>query len=106
MDHPVRLCVACQSAPVEGRHPDRPAHLNAKYCAACRQERRHRPRSNVTPARAAQLRQLVGQVAQREIQQRLGLSKAAITRWLREQGLRVKHYNAPDEATIEAVYRV
>jgi hypothetical protein len=94
------VCVLC------GVRPRRSAHFNTIYCATCRRERLRRPRSNVTPEQADQLRQLAGHVSQQEIQQRLGLSKAAISRWLREQGLKVKHFNAPDDTTIDAVCRV
>lgn len=99
----MKLCRACQQAPVVPFKPGPLAFAKVQYCAACRAERRKRPPSGVTAEQAKQLASMLGQMPRREIQQRLGLSKSAITRWLREQGWRVKQWNAYDAATVEAV---
>lgn len=103
MDHPVArppafLCAECQVEP-KCNHP------NAKYCHGCRERLRRQPRSRVTPGQAAHLRPLLGTLPKRDIARRVGISLAALTRWLREEGLHSdsKPY---DPALVAAVLRV
>lgn len=96
--HEPRACARCQAAP-------RQAHYNSKYCLPCALARRRRPASTVTPAQAEQLRLLCGVLPQSEIQQMLGLSKAAISRWLREMGWRPKWCTSPTPERVAAVQR-
>jgi hypothetical protein len=93
-------CVVCGQ-------PRESTHANARYCARCREHRRHYPPtpSTLTPEIAAAILPLLGQVPRSEIEKRFGLSKAAIYRFLREHNLKVKHFNQPEPALVEAVLR-
>lgn len=90
-------CVACGTA------PRRNGHSNTRFCNRCRGERLRRPPSRVLPEQGAQILALAGTIPQTKIQQHLGLSTATISRYLREQGVRVKKWNAYAPETIEAV---
>lgn len=99
-----RLCRVCHTAQVVGDTSQRPHALaTAQFCAACRAARRRRPVARVTEAQAAQLKDLVGVIPQREIEARLGLSQANITRWIRESGHPGGHYNTYPPAVVQAV---
>lgn len=97
-------CRQCHTAPVVGASSQSAVALaKAQYCAACRAQKRRRPASTVTPAQAAQLAQMVGQVPQEQICAQVGLSKANVTRWIWENGYASKHWNAYPPEIIEAV---
>jgi hypothetical protein len=97
----LRRCSAC------GQTLAADTHANARYCNTCREHRRHYPPCprTLTPELAAAIRPLLGRVPRAEIERQFGLSKVAIYRYLREQGLQVKRYNAPEPALVEAVLR-
>jgi hypothetical protein len=93
-----RWCQECQQQP-------RKPHPNAKYCAGCAAALVHRPRSRVTPAQAAQLRPLLNRLPKAQIAQQGGISGAALTRWLREEGLHTRCRQYRPEV-VQAVLRV
>lgn len=75
------LCVECQTRPRWSAHP------NTKYCAPCQQRLLKAPRSNVTPAQAQHIETLRGTMPRWQIAERVGMSRAQLHRYLREQGL-------------------
>lgn len=94
-----RLCVACQQRPRSS------PHFNCKYCAACRAVRLRQPPSAVTPAQRAAIVRLAGTMTRREIAVQVGIALPAVSRCLREEGLRSNVRGYPQEV-IEAVSRV
>jgi len=93
----LKPCVVCQA------RPRRNAHANTKYCTACQQERLTRPRSTLTPAQGAEVLRLAGTLPKADLCQRLGVSSATVSRFLREQGVRPGHYNAYKSDIVTAV---
>lgn len=91
------ICLLCQTRPRHSAHP------NTKYCEPCRQARLARPRSTLTPEQGAVVLRLAGQIPQRDLCQQLGITKVAITRYLRDQGVQAGHYNTYKSAVITAV---
>jgi hypothetical protein len=84
----MRRCDECGTAPVVGeRHPEHPAHPNAKYCAACRAKNRTRPKSTLTPEQGAEVARLTGTMPRTAIAAQLGVSVVAVKRYVREHQL-------------------
>ena len=75
------LCTEC------GGRPRRTPHRNTKYCEACAQALRHRPRANVNETQAALIRQLRGTMVRRELARHVGISQAQLHRYLTAEGL-------------------
>ena len=75
------LCVACQARPRRTPHP------NTKYCGPCQQRLLRAPRSQVTAAQAAHILALRNTMPRWQIAERVGITRAQLHRYLREQGL-------------------
>lgn len=87
----VRACQRCSGAlPAE-------MHVNAKYCLPCRADLRRRPVSRLTPEQAADLERLSGTMTRNAIATHLGVSRAQISRYLRDHALRSNARDHPDE---------
>jgi AcrR family transcriptional regulator len=75
---------------LNGCGAERQPHWNAKYCGPCAELRRHRPVSRITPEQGTQLLAMVHQVTHDEMARRLGVSRSAVNRWFRDQGMSSK----------------
>lgn len=85
------LCVECQA------RPRRSAHHQTKYCESCKQSLLRAPRSRVTEAQGARIRQLRGTMARARIAERVGITHAQLNRYLAEQGLTSNARDYPPE---------
>lgn len=90
-------CVSC------GR--PRQKHFNAKYCLSCSAERLRRPAHGLTKAQAAEVERLRGTMFRWQIAEHVGMSEAAVARYLRDAGLDSNARNYP-QATVAAVCAV
>lgn len=90
------LCVECQA------RPRRSAHANTKYCEACQRRLLRAPRSRVTEAQGALIRQLRGTMPRRQVAERVGIPHAQLNRYLAEQGLTSNARNYPPDV-VQAV---
>lgn len=93
------LCLAC------GERPRTSAHANTKYCAVCRAARLRQPSSGVSAAQRDAIIRLAGTMKRWEIAEKVGVTRAAVHRCLREEGLRSNVRDYPREV-VEAVSRV
>lgn len=77
-------------------------HLNSKYCKSCADQKRKSPASNLTKNQARSVKALVGKISQKEIMERLKISKCSLQRFAKEQGFtyRIPRYS---KDTIEKV---
>ena len=85
------LCVECQA------RPRRSAHHQTKYCEACQRRLLRAPRSRVTEAQGALIRQLRGTMTRARIAERVGITHAQLNRYLAEQGLTSNARDYPPE---------
>jgi AraC-like DNA-binding protein len=92
-----RSCIDCGSP--------RAKHFNAKYCLGCRALRRRRPAHRLTKAQAAEVERLRGTLFRWQIAEHVGVSGAAVARYLREAGLDSNARDYP-QATVAAVCAV
>jgi len=94
----VARCQRCGAAP-------KAPHWNARYCLPCRAAIRRRPRSCATPAERAAILARAGTMTRDAIAAAVGVSRAKVTRCLREEHVRS---NARDLAPelVEAVLRL
>ena len=101
-----RRCAACGTAPATSEKPSRRARAKARYCAACRAQRRRRPVSRLTPEQAAHVERLRGTMFRWQIAEAVGVSETQVGRYLRERGLPSNARDYPPEvvAAVLATY--
>ena len=101
-----RRCLACGAAPATAERPSRIARAKAKYCAACRAQRRRQPLSRLTPEQAAHVERLRGTMFRWQIAEAVGVSQAQVARYLRETGRpsNARDYSPDVVAAVLAAY--
>ena len=96
---PALNCLDCEAS-LQGRHP------NARYCRACAEDRKRQPPSNLTAAQGEQLPLWRKRLTRSAMAERLGVSRATVNRYFREQGIGSNALRYPREVveTVLAVY--
>jgi len=77
------ICPICKIRP-KGKHH------NAKYCKPCAVQRRKKPRTTLNEFQKRKVRKLAGKVPQVEIQKMLGVCKASLQRFARDEGFQYR----------------
>lgn len=92
---PSKSCLDC-GASLAGAHPNR------KRCEPCAAAKVRRPTANLTLWQQDMLRSMINVYTHDEMAERIGVSRATVRRWFREQGLR-SHATKYGDDVVQAV---
>lgn len=85
----------CETCPTTGDW-----HANRKYCPRCQAVLRRHPRSTLTAAQAAQVLALRNTMTRTRIASTVGITRAQVSRFLREEGLTSNSVRYPAEVVM------